>query len=274
MISNPELVAAVSDAGGFGLLATAFMEKADILLSQIEAVKRLTDKPFGANLTPFNPLSKAFTEIIAAKGLPAVTVSAGSPESLLPGFKERGIKVLQVVASVANAVKAEALGVDAVVAEGTESGGFQGANGVATIVLVPSVVDAVRIPVVAAGGIGDARGFRAALALGAKGVQVGTRFIASEECTAHGSYKEVLLKTGETGTVLLKRGNKMARVVRLSNLGTMQDMQVENILSLTGDMKKSWLDGELEKAPPPAGQVTGLINSVEPIKKIILEMVS
>ncbi|MCP4666432.1 MAG: nitronate monooxygenase, partial [Deltaproteobacteria bacterium] len=155
VICNPEMVAAVSDAGGYGLLATAFLNDPDKLKKQVEAVKKLTDKPFGANLMAVNPKSIEFAEILAQAGIEAVTTSAGSPKTLVAFLKERGVKVLHVVANVANAVKAAGAGVDAIIAEGSESGGVQGFNGASTMVLVPLVVDAVSIPVVAAGGIGD-----------------------------------------------------------------------------------------------------------------------
>ncbi|MBW1819241.1 MAG: nitronate monooxygenase, partial [Deltaproteobacteria bacterium] len=162
VICNPEMVAAVSEAGGYGLLATAFQKDPAKLREQVEAVKKLTDKPFGANLMAVNPLSLEFAGVLADAGIRAVTTSAGSPAKILPYLKERGMKVLHVVASTDNAVKAEAAGVDAVIAEGSESGGMQGFNGASTMVLVPMVVDAVNIPVVAAGGIGDSRTYRAA----------------------------------------------------------------------------------------------------------------
>ena len=198
VISNPEMVAAVSEAGGYGLLATAFASDPDLVDSQIKAVKKLTDKPFGANLMAMNPMSTTFAEILADNGIQTVTTSAGSPRALIEILKPRGVKILHVVPSVETAIKAETAGVDAVIAEGSESGGIQGFQGASTMVLIPLVVDAVRIPVIAAGGIGDSRGYRAAFELGAKGVQVGTRFIASEECIAHENYKEALKKGKET----------------------------------------------------------------------------
>ena len=185
VICNPELVAAVSEAGGYGLLATAFVSDKEVLRRQVQATKKLTDKPFGANLFAMNPLSQEFADILAEEGICAVTVSGGSPKEIIPLLKERGVKSIVVVPTADAARKSEALGADAIVAEGSESGGMQGYKGASTMVLVPAVVDAVKIPVIAAGGIADSRGFRAALALGAQGVQVGTRFIATRECIAH-----------------------------------------------------------------------------------------
>ena len=196
VISNPEMVAAVSEAGGFGLLATAFAADPDIVRGQIRAVKKLTDKSFGANLHLMNPLTPKFAELLVEEGLPAVTLSGGSPKQIIPVLHEHGMKAIVVIPSVEVARKAADTGADIIVAEGSESGGMQGFNGASTLVLVPAVVDAVDVPVVAAGGIADSRGYKAAFALGAQGVQVGTRFIASEECIAHPNYKKFILDTG------------------------------------------------------------------------------
>jgi len=189
-----------------GSLASAFLTEPGPLREQIEAVKRLTDKPFGANLMAMNPMSMAFAEVLIENGIKTVTTSAGSPKELLSILKPAGVKVLHVVPNVETARKAEDAGVDVLIAEGSESGGIQGYMGASTMVLVPLMVDAVKIPVIAAGGIGDSRGYRAAFALGAKGVQVGTRFIASKECIAHQNYKSALCEGRETDTLLIERG--------------------------------------------------------------------
>ena len=189
VICNPEFVAAVSEAGGFGLLATAFTEDPEFLRNQVKATKQLTNKPFGSNVFAMNPLAQKFVEVLAEEGVRAVTISGGSPKGLIPILRDLGIRVIVVSPTVEGAKGVEALGADAIVAEGAESGGVQGFKGVSTMVLVPTVVDAVKIPVIAAGGIGDSRGYKAALALGAEGVQMGTRFIATKECIAHSIYK-------------------------------------------------------------------------------------
>ncbi|MBU0514461.1 MAG: nitronate monooxygenase, partial [Proteobacteria bacterium] len=193
VICNPELVAAVSEAGGFGLLATAFAQDPGFVRDQVRATKRLTGKPFGANLFVMNPLAAEFAEVLAEEGITAVTVSGGSPKTLVPKLDGLGLKYIAVVSTVKAAVGAAYLGVPAIVAEGSESGGVQGFGGPSTMVLTPAVVDAVEVPVIAAGGIGDSRGYRAALALGAEGVQVGTRFIATTECVAHQFYKKTIV---------------------------------------------------------------------------------
>ena len=275
VISNPELVSSVSEAGGFGLLATAFLTDPDKLKEQIEGVKKLTDKPFGANLVALNPKSLEFAEILAAAGIKAVTTSAGSPKAIMGFLKERGIKVLHVVANVANAIKAEAIGVDAVIAEGSESGGIQGFNGASTMVLVPQVVDALKIPVVAAGGIGDSRGYRAAFVLGAKGVQVGTRFIASQECIAHENYKDALIKANDTDTRVVNMEFAQARVVRTPLVDKMIDAPDKvDFTSVGNSLVEAWVKGDTEANTLPAGQITGMIKEIKSVKEIIQEMVS
>ena len=274
VICNPEMVAAVSEAGGYGLLATGFMSDPELLSRQIQAVKRLTGKPFGGNLMAMNPMSTTFAEVMSEHGIRAVTTSAGSPEALVSLLKDRGVKVLHVVANVDNAIKAEEAGVDAVIAEGTESGGIQGYKGASTMVLVPMVVDAVSIPVVAAGGIGDSRGYRAALALGAKGVQVGTRFIASQECIAHVNYKKALCDAKETDTVLISRGRIRVRVIRTPLAEELLQRPGDTTFSSSSEsLEEAWVKGDLKAYTLPSGQITGMIKEVKSVREIIEEMV-
>jgi len=276
VICNPEFVAAVSEAGGYGLLATAFENDPDRLKARVDAVKALTDKPFGANLMPMNPKAFAFADILAEGGVRAVTTSGGSPKALLPYLKERGIKVLHVVSNVANAVKAAAAGVDAVIAEGSESGGMQGFNGASTMVLVPLVVDAVHVPVVAAGGIGDARGYRAAFVLGAAGVQVGTAFIASRECIAHANYKNALISAGEADTRLINAQWAQFRVVATPFADKMLEkggFSKEDFSAQGASMEAAWIRGDLNPGILAAGQIAGMIKAVRPVREIIEDMV-
>jgi enoyl-[acyl-carrier protein] reductase II len=273
VICNPEFVAAVSEAGGYGLLATAFENDPVRLKARVDAVKALTDKPFGANLMPMNPKAFAFADILAEAGVRAVITSGGSPKALLPYLKERGIKVLHVVSSVANAVKAAAAGVDAVIAEGSESGGMQGFNGASTMVLVPLVVDAVRVPVV---GIGDARGYRAAFVLGAVGVQVGTAFIASRECIAHANYKNALISAGEADTRLINAQWAQFRVVATPFADKMLEkggFSKEDFSAQGASMETAWILGDLDAGILAAGQIAGMIKAVRPVRDIIQEMV-
>jgi len=275
VISNPEMVSAVSEAGGYGLLATAFLTDPDKLKVQIEETKKLTDKPFGANLMAMNPKSLEFAEILADYDIKAVTTSGGSPKTVVGYLKERGVIVLHVVANVANAVKADAAGVDVIIAEGSESGGIQGFNGASTLVLVPQVVDAVDVPVMAAGGIGDSRGYRAALALGAKGVQIGTRFIASKECIAHENYKKALIDANETDTRVLNMEFAQARVVLTPIVEKMMDApRGGEFTAMEASLEESWVKGNMEVGTLPAGQITGIIKEIKTVREIIEEMVS
>lgn len=274
-ISNPEMVAAVSEAGGFGLLATGLKQPEEVR-QEIEAVQRITDKPFGINIQTWAPTALNLAEICTTMGMPAVTLSAGSPVEVCNYLKGKGVKSFAVVPNAANAIKSENAGVDAIIAEGTESGGVQGRNGVSTMVLVPMVVDAVNIPVLAAGGIGDARGFRAALALGAQGAQIGTRFIASRECIAHPKVKEALCQAQETDTTLLAQSPKtLSRVLQTplvdKLLNPVSIFDRENLQTSQG---KAWFEGNLNLGLISFGQVAGLIKEIKSVKAIIDEIVN
>jgi enoyl-[acyl-carrier protein] reductase II len=270
-ISNPEMVAAVSEAGGYGLLASGSMSGTDELQTQMEAVRKITDKPFGVNLMAMNPRSPDYVSVVADFGITAVTTSAGSPAQLIPLLHEKGIKVIQVLPSVSLAVKVEKMGVDAVVAEGTESGGMQGANGVATIVLVPAVVDSVKIPVIAAGGIADSRGYRAAFALGAQGVQVGTAFMASKECIMHEDIKNLMIEAAETDTALMVSGRAFSRTLLTPD---MKKMLADDAQSPPGGTQNRAVLREAGFKTTTAGQCVGLLRSIRSVKEIINEMVS
>ena len=274
VISNPEMVSSVSKAGGFGLLATAFATDPDVVLSQIKATKELTDKPFGANLHAMNPLTPKFAEVMAEEGLPAVTLSGGSPKQIIPILHEHKMKAIVVVPSVDVACKAVDVGADVIVAEGSESGGMQGFNGASTLVLVPAVVDAVDVPVVAAGGIADSRGYKAAFALGAQGVQVGTRFIATKECIAHPSYKKIILETGDTGTRLVNLGRFQVRALNTPLVDRLLEGELMSPKALNeSSLEDSWVKGDLDAGTLPAGQVSGLISSIPSVHEVIEEMV-
>jgi len=274
VISNPELVSAVSEAGGFGQLATAFATDPAPVREQIRATRKLTDKPFGANLHAMNPLAPQFVQVMAEEGITAVTVSGGSPKELVPLLREHGIKVIVVVPAVNVALKAESLGVDAIVAEGSESGGMQGFNGASTLVLVPVVVDAVKVPVIAAGGIGDSRGYNAALALGAQGVQIGTRFIATKECIAHANYKNFIVDSPENSTRLVNMGRFQVRALNTPLVEEM--MEGENSLdsSAGSSLEEAWVKGDLSAGTLPAGQISGLISRIASVREVIEEMVA
>lgn len=274
VICNPELVAAVSEAGGFGLLATAFARDPELVRSQAKSTKKLTDKPFGANLFVMNPLAPKFAGVFAEEGLKCVTVSGGSPKQLIPLLHDRGIKVIVVVPTVDAARSAEAAGADAIVAEGAESGGVQGLKVSSTMVLVPGVVDAVSVPVIAAGGIGDSRGYRAAFALGAEGVQIGTRFIATRECIAHDRYKSTIVGTKETGTGLVDMGRFRIRALRTPLVEQMLKGEKPSGEAFSGDsIEASWLKGDLDAGVLPAGEIAGLISDIPTVKEVIEDLV-
>jgi len=277
VICNPEFVAAVSEAGGYGLLATAFDNDPAKFKERVDGVKALTNKPFGANLMAIHPMALEFADILIDAGVKAVTTSGGSPKTLVPYLKERGVKVLHVVSNVSNAVKAAAAGVDAVIAEGSESGGMQGFNGASTIVLTPMVADAVDVPVVAAGGIADRRAYQAAFVLGAVGVQVGTAFIAAEECIAHSNYKNALVSANESDTRLMNVGWAQFRVVATpvaEEMVAKGGLSKEEFSAQGTKIEETWVQGDLEVGTIPAGQSTGMIKTIRPVREIIEEMVS
>jgi NAD(P)H-dependent flavin oxidoreductase YrpB (nitropropane dioxygenase family) len=275
VICNPELVAAVSEAGGFGLLATAFAEDPEVLRNQIRDTKQLTNEPFGCNLFVMNPLAQEFSKVLAEEDVRTVTVSGGSPKVLMPLLHDLGIKVIIVAPTVEGAKGAEALGADAIVAEGAESGGVQGFKGVSTMVLVPAVVDAVKIPVIAAGGIGDSRGYKAALALGAEGVQMGTRFIATKECIAHSLYKQTIIDSSETGTGLVSMGRFQVRALRTPLAEELiKNTEAPRPGFTRKVMEEAWITGGLDVGLLPAGQVAGLISGTPSVEDIIQEMIS
>jgi enoyl-[acyl-carrier protein] reductase II len=274
VICNPELVAAVSEAGGYGLLATAFATDVQVVRDQVRATKELTSKPFGANLFAMNPKALEFAAVMAEEGIGAVTVSGGSPKQLIPFLRDRGIKVLVLAANTDYACQAEALGADAIVAEGSESGGMQGFGVPSTMVLVPAIVDKVKVPVIAAGGIGDSRTYRAALELGAEGVQVGTRFIATRECIAHENYKNLIVESSDLGTVLIKVGRVQVRALRTTLTRRIEAGETD-VMSVFGGaaMEDSWIKGDADAGILPAGQIAGLVKNVLSVKEVIREMV-
>jgi enoyl-[acyl-carrier protein] reductase II len=274
VICNPELVAAVSEAGGYGLLATAFAQDLHTVRDQVRATRKLTDKPFGANLFVMNPLAAEFAKILAEEGVQVVTVSGGSPKGLVPELDRLGIKFIAVVSTVKAAAGVASLGAAAIVAEGSESGGVQGFGGPSTLVLTPAVVDAVSVPVIAAGGIADSRGYRAALALGAEGVQVGTRFIATKECAAHEFYKKTIVESSDVNTGLVNMGRFQVRALKTPLVERLVAGQTPSLdLFTTRAMEESWLKGDAEAGILPAGQVAGLIRGVPSVREVIEEMV-
>ena len=235
VISNPEFVAAVSEAGGYGLLATAFDSDPAKLKDRVDRVKAFTEKPFGANLMAIHPMALEFADILIDAGVKAVTTSGGSPKTLVPYLKERGVKVLHVVSNVSNAVKAAA-----------------------------------------AGGIGDRRGYQAAFVLGAVGAQIGTAFIAAEECIAHANYKNALISASESDTRLMNVEWAQFRVVSTpvaEEMVTKGGLSKSEFSAQGASIEETWVHGDLEAGTIPAGQSTGMIKAIRPVREIIEDMV-
>lgn len=276
-VADYHLAAAVSNAGGLGLIG-AGAAPASFVKEQIEKCRALTDKPFGVNLMLMNPAADEIAEAIVTSGVKVVTTGAGSPEKYMKMWKEAGVKVIPVVASVALAKIMEKCGADAVVAEGCESGGHIGE--LTTMALVPQVVDAVSIPVIAAGGIGDGRGVAAALMLGAQGVQVGTRFLVAEETNVHEAYKERVLKAKDIDAQVTGRSGGHP-IRSLKNQMTRKYLQMEangatfeELESMTvGSLRKAVVEGDVKNGTVMAGQIAGMINKKQTCKEIIVELV-
>ncbi len=275
-VAESHLAAAVSEAGGFGLIGAA-NAPADVVRNYIREAKSLTDKPFGLNIMLLSPFADDIARVAVEEGVAAVTTGAGNPEKYMQQWKEAGIKVIPVVASVALAKRMERCGADAVVAEGTESGGHIGQA--TTMTLVPQVVDAVQIPVIAAGGIADGRGFAAAMMLGAEAVQMGTRFCVSDECVIHEKYKERILKAKDIDSEVTGRShghpvrglrNKMTReYLRLEQEGA----SFEELEKLTlGGLRKAVVDGDTDNGSVLAGQIAGMVNRRQSCREIIDEI--
>jgi enoyl-[acyl-carrier protein] reductase II len=281
-LGRARLVAAVSEAGGLGILGAGAWS-AEELQEQIRQVRELTKNPFGVNIPVRSPRSPELVHVVREEKIPAVTTSAGDPRRYTQELRRAGIYVLHVVPTVEHARRAGEAGVDAVIAEGVESGGFVSLEEVTTFVLVPQVVEAVNLPVLAAGGIGDGRGLAAALALGAVGVQVGTRFLASEESEAGAGYKEALRQARDTDTVVV-RGNRMAhrdlkdellaRVGANPGLETSREWIAAHEKDSAGEHEMQARLRERKNWPTrSAGQVAGLVREVLPVKEIIDRMV-
>jgi enoyl-[acyl-carrier protein] reductase II len=278
MMNSPKMVAAICEAGAFGMLALGFIPDMDEVKRLIEAVKKLTDKPFGANIVVMNPAHREILEILAASGIKTVTTSVGQPGKIYPLIHDLGMKGLHVVLSLAHAVKAAQSGVDGLVVVGAEAGGLRSRNAESsTMVLVPLVADHVSVPIAAAGGIADSRGYRAALALGAEGVQIGTRFMVSEESTIHAKWKEAIIRCGDGGTDLLPvQKVLMTRSVITPNIKKLMDDPAVNLEEALhySERVTAWERGDYENAVAGAGEVSALISDIKPVSEIVREMVS
>ena len=271
-IATGAFAAAVSNAGAMGVVASGGMD-AEALRREIRAARAATDKPFGVNLMLMNPHIEELAQMVAEEGVSLVTTGAGNPGKYIPAWKEAGIKVFPVVAAPVLAKRLERYGVDGFIAEGTESGGHVGE--MTTMALIPQVVDAVDVPVVAAGGIADGRQMAAAFALGACGVQVGTCLLASVECPIHDNYKQAVIKAKATDTVVTGRStgapvrvlkNKMAQAYLQMEKNSPPREELEKLT--LGSLRRAVVDGDVDNGSFMAGQVAGMVREIRPLREI------
>lgn len=276
-VATAELAAAVSNAGGLGIIAAGSAPE-DVVRNEIKKAKSLTDKNFGVNIYFMSPHVDKVIDVVVEEEVPVVTTGAGNPGKYMSKLKQAGIKVIPVVSSVALARRLERVGADALIAEGMECGGHIGE--LTTMALVPQVVDAVKIPVIAAGGIADARGFLAALALGAKGVQMGTRFVCARECTAHEKFKEAIITAKDRSTIVTgKTTGHPVRVIKnkLSLKFEELEQKQASVYELEalgqGKLRLAVVDGDVENGSVMAGQVSGMIKEVISAENIIQDII-
>ena len=277
-VAEHHLAAAVSQAGGLGLIGAA-SAPADWVREQIQKAKALTDKPFGVNIMLMSPYADDVAKVIVEEGVKVVTTGAGSSEKYMKMRKEAGVKVIPVVASVAMAKRMQRAGADAVVAEGCESGGHVGES--TTMTLVPQVVDAVEIPVIAAGGIGDGRGIAAAFMLGARGVQMGTHFVVTTESQVHENYKDMIIRAKDIDTrvtgrttghpVRALRNDMTKKYLALENAGA--SMEELELLAL-GGLRKAVVEGDVKNGSVMSGQIAGLVKEKLSCQELIQKLVT
>ena len=278
--SGWKLASAVSNAGGLGLIGAASMYP-DVLREHIQKCKKATNKPFGVNVPMLYPNIEDIMQIIVDEGVKIVFTSAGNPKTWTPFLKEHGITVVHVVSSVKFAIKSELAGVDAVVAEGFEAGGHNGREETTTFTLIPMVKEKLTIPVIAAGGIATGRGMLAAMVLGADGVQIGSRFVASKESSAHINFKEEVLKTNDGDTNLTLKELAPVRLIKNQFFNELQNLYkqkptVEELKQKLGRgrAKKGMFEGDLVNGELEIGQISGLIHEIKPAVEIVQEIVN
>jgi enoyl-[acyl-carrier protein] reductase II len=284
-LAYSELAAAVSNAGGLGQITAMSLESAEALRNEIKKLRELTSKPFGVNFAigQYGKGYKELVEVAIEESVPVISMTGGNPSTIFDMLKGVDVKKLVLVAAKRQAIKAEELGADAVMVVGQEGGGHIGRSDVGTFVLIPQVVDAVSIPVIASGGIGDGRGLMAALSLGAEGIEMGTRFIATKECIhAHHLYKQALLDSDENNTVVIKKSiGAPGRV--LTNKWTEKILKIEENSSgyeelkdyISGVANKRYIyDGKIDEGFAWAGQVTGLISDIPTAYDLIARMIN
>lgn len=277
-VTDAGLAAAVSEAGGLGVIGAGGMPP-ETVAEEIARAKELTAHPFGVNVPLLRPDAGDVVEVVGRAGVAVLTTSAGNPLTYTPRAKELGLKVVHVVSNVRMARKAQEAGVDVVVAEGYEAGGHNGFDEITTMALVPQVVDAVDVPVVAAGGIGDARGMVAAFALGAEGVQLGTRFLASLESPAHPHYKELVLSASDRDTVITGRAfgpvrvikNKLAEMILQAEKEGWPPDKIQELIG-HGRSTKASFEGDTDEGSFMSGQIAGMITELKSARDIIAEL--
>ncbi len=277
-IGTAELASAVSNAGGLGLIGAGHMPP-DVLRKEIQKCKGWTDKPFGVNIMLMSPFVKEVMQVVIDERVKVVTTGAGNPGEYVPALKEIGAKVIPVIASVALAKRLVKSGADAIIAEGCESGGHIGE--ISTMPLIPQVVDAVEVPVIAAGGFADSRGLAAAFALGAHAIQMGTRFVLSKECIAHPNYKNIVLKAKDRSTVVTGRTlGHPARVIANKLTRTYLEMEAagasaEELEKLgVGSLHKATHEGDVENGSVMIGQISGMLEDIKSVQEIIDDIVN
>jgi len=278
-VSGWKLASAVSNAGGLGLIGAGSMYP-DVLREHIQKCKKATNKPFGVNVPMLYPNIEKVMDIILEEGVKIVFTSAGNPKTWTSFFKDKGITVVHVVSSVKFALKAESAGVDAVVCEGFEAGGHNGREETTTLTLIPMVKEKISIPVIAAGGIGTGRAMLAAMVLGADGVQIGSRFAATEESSAHQNFKNRIVDTKDGDTHLTLKELAPVRLIKNKFYNEVQELYQKNpskeeLKELLGRAraKKGMFEGDLEEGELEIGQVAGLIHEIKPVKDVLNDIV-
>ncbi len=278
--SGWRLASAVSNAGGLGLIGAGSMYP-EVLLEHIQKCKKATNKPFGVNVPMLYPNIDEIMKIIIDEGVKIVFTSAGNPKTWTQFLKEKGIAVVHVVSSVKFALKAQEAGVDAVVTEGFEAGGHNGRDETTTFTLIPMVKEKIKIPLIAAGGIATGRGMLAAIVLGADGVQIGSRFVASNEASSHQNFKEKVVDAREGGTYLTLKELAPVRLLKNKFYDDLQQLYkqnptIEDIKKLLGRAraKKGMFEGDLEEGELEIGQISGLIHNIKPAAEIIKEIIN
>jgi len=271
-IARSKLASAVSNAGGMGIIETSSGEL-ETIKTEIKKMRNLTDRPFGVNIAQAFVKDPKIADFVIDQGINFVTTSAGSPARYTGQLKEAGLTVFHVVPTLLAALKAVDAGVDGLIVEGGEGGGFKNPSEVSSMVLLPLVRSAVDVPIIAAGGFVDGKSMAAAFSLGAEGVQMGTRMVSASESPVHDNWKNAIVEAKETDTVFLNKFHSPAlRALKTERTGELERVQDKNIMGDFGDAKRLYFDGDMEAAIPLSGQVAGRIDSVKPVEKILEEI--